>query len=255
MKIDKIISQVRRDLKGDAIPDAILNHKIVRSKIAALIGKSLEDQKEQYNARIAEILSREKSESLAETRKRIETEISIKSGYFRTPGKMKQKSLIVQELYVGPDRLFVHAFATSDECLMILEKTVKILKDAGVTKSCLEDFDDNFMTDTSVQFDAPLDKLLSDKLQSFLVHDLSEASHRDSKTTVIIHPYSISCRIHQWQTDASRPSDVNPKGWDFIIGHRTFEDHNKNILTINSRFDFATHKKLLMALNKCFSET
>lgn len=251
MDIKRICCQVRRDLTSDSIPDAILLLQPVRAAISAIAGKGPTEAEQEFSEELVERLVRERPEA-ASLRARLKAKMSFRNGVFFAGGE--HRPIIVEDLSVDRDTLYVRALATSEDCRLLIRRVEDILKDNGVPPAVFADVDDAYATEVSVQLAGPLDDLLSHTLKAFISEHLACAAKTDENTQVLIHPYSLELKVHQWPRTPAKPAEADAHSWTFSVSHESFDDHDKHCFKIYSRFDYNTHLRLLQALANCFPQ-
>ena len=181
------------------------------------------------NQEVIDAFAQDRPAAAAELKKRAQEIIVLKNGYYETANGdgSEVRTIVVEELRIRASSLYVSTLAETDDCKLILFNVQDVLRKYCVPSGCLEDSSDEYATTTTVKLSRGIELLFSKVLREKLIPAVMNAAKADGKTQVVIHPYSIEMKVHQWKSDALTPSDAAPESWDFTISHEKFDDHDK----------------------------
>lgn len=252
MHILKTVCQVRRDL-DDEIPDVVLQLPRVRVAIPKLIGKDQPDQDDPDTEHLLQALEVNDPTKAAALRKKARSRIVVLNGLFEGQGTAKPESFIVEDLTIGQGSLYIQAFAPTKSCQSVLDAATGLLVQAGVPELTLRSYQEDFATVTVAELGGRIEQLFSEGFKTLINTDIVRSAQRKESTKVLVHPYQISLKVHTWQADAQDPIAAKPDRWDFEIAHQSFEDHDKQVFTVRSHFDYEKHVLALESLDKVLS--
>lgn len=251
MEIRETSCQIRRDIRGRDIPEAILQQERFRRRFAEIVGKSAAEIESVDREDRLPSAGPATSEALRALRNRFRSRVSVKNGFFQESQAAAAPGFIVEDLTVDEDTLYVQGLASTEQCRLVLNKVIEALREYGVPAGTLDSYEESYATETIARLDGRIDSLFAPSFVKFAEERVPEAAGRDEHTRVVVHPFLVRLKVNRWRLNAATPQEAAPDRWDVELSHESFRDHDEGVFKFYTRFDYDKHVELLRHLESC----